>query len=197
MDKPLSFHAFELLYWTGIRCGELLALTPSDFMLESSRLRISKSYQSLHGVDTVTDPKTPKSVRTIVMPAFLSDEMAEFIELRDDVTPDERLFAVTKHFLAHKMERGCKASGVKHIRIHDIRHSHVSLLIEMGFSALAIAERMGHEAVSPTATRTCSPRSRTRWPPRSTERGGKKDAVREQRPQAQQDHGVSLHARRA
>ena len=106
MDKPLSFHAFELLYWTGIRCGELLALTPSDFMLESSRLRINKSYQSLHGVDTVTDPKTPKSVRTIVMPAFLRDEMADFIELRDDVAPDERLFAVTKHFLAHEMERG-------------------------------------------------------------------------------------------
>lgn len=198
MDKPLSFHAFELLYWTGIRCGELLALTPSDFMLESSRLRINKSYQSFHGVDTVTDPKTPKSVRTIVMPAFLRDEMADFIEMRDDVAPEERLFAVTKHFLAHEMERGCKASGVKRIRIHDIRHSHVSLLIEMGFSALAIAERMGHEAVdSPTATRTCSPRSRTRWPPRSTERGDKKDAVREQRPQAQQDDGISLHARGA
>ena len=150
MDKPLSFHAFELLYWTGIRCGELLALTPSDFMLESSRLRINKSYQSLHGMDTVTDPKTPKSVRTIVMPAFLRDEMADFIEMRDDVAPDERLFAVTKHFLAHEMERGCKASGVKRIRIHDIRHSHVSLLIEMGFSALAIAERMGHEAVDIT-----------------------------------------------
>ena len=125
MDKPLSFHAFELLYWTGIRCGELLALTPSDFMLESSRLRINKSYQSLHGMDTVTDPKTPKSVRTIVMPAFLRDEMADFIELRDDVAPDERLFAVTKHFLAHEMERGCKASGVKRIRIHDIRHPYV------------------------------------------------------------------------
>ena len=127
-----------------------VALTPSDFMLESSRLRINKSYQSLHGVDTVTDPKTPKSVRTIVMPAFLRDEMADFIEMRDDVAPDERLFAVTKHFLAHEMERGCKASGVKRIRIHDIRHSHVSLLIEMGFSALAIAERMGHEAVDIT-----------------------------------------------
>lgn len=135
MDKPLSFHAFELLYWTGIRCGELLALTPSDFMLESSRLRINKSYQSLNGVDTVTDPKTPKSVRTIVMPAFLRDEMADFIEMRDDVAPDERLFAVTKHFLAHEMERGCKASGVKRIRIHDIRHSHVSLLIEMPWAA--------------------------------------------------------------
>ena len=198
MDKPLSFHAFELLYWTGIRCGELLALTPSDFMLDSSRLRINKSYQSLHGVDTVTDPKTPKSVRTIVMPAFLRDEMADFIEMRDDVAPDERLFAVTKHFLAHEMERGCKASGVKRIRIHDIRHSHVSLLIEMGFSALAIAERMGHEAVDITYRYAPGfPRSRMRWPPRSTERRGKKDSVREQRPQAQQDDGVPLHARGA
>ena len=132
------------------RYGELLALTPSDFMLESSRLRINKSYQSLHGVDTVTAPKTPKSVRTIVMPAFLRDEMADFIEMRDDVATNERLFAVTKHFLAHEIERGCKASGVKRIRIHDIRHSHVSLLIEMGFAALTIAERMGHEAVDIT-----------------------------------------------
>lgn len=63
------------------------------------------------------------------------------------MAPDERLFAVTKHFLAHEMERECRASSVKHIRIHGIRHSHVSLLIEMGFSALAIAERMDHEAV--------------------------------------------------
>lgn len=150
MDKPLSFRAFELLYWTGIRCGELLALTPSGFMLDNSRLRINKSYQSLHGVDTVTNPKTPKSVCTIVMPAFLRDEMADFIELRDVVALDERLFAVTKHFLAYEMECGCKASGVKRVRIHDIRYSHVSLLIETGFFALAIAERMGHEAVDIT-----------------------------------------------
>lgn len=141
---------FGLLCWTGIRCGELLALTSSDFMLESSRLRINKSYQSLRGVGTVTDPKMPKLVRTIVMPAFLRDEMADFIEMRDDVAPDERLFAVTKHFLAHEMERGCKASGVKRIRIRDMRHGHVSLLIEMGFSTLAIVERMGHEAVDIT-----------------------------------------------
>ena len=93
---------FGLLCWTGIRCGELLALTPSDFMLEGSRLRINESYQSLRGVDTVTDPKTPKSVRTIVTPAFLRDEMADLIEMRDDVAPDERLFAVTKRFLAHE-----------------------------------------------------------------------------------------------
>ena len=57
---------------------------------------------------------------------------------------------MTKHFLVHEMERECKTSGVKRIRIHDIRNSHVSLLIEMGLSALAIAERMGHEATDIT-----------------------------------------------
>ena len=148
--KPLAFYAFEVLYWMGVRCGELMALTPSDFLMETSELRINKSYQRLRGEDVVTKPKTRKSVRTIKMPAFLRDEMAEFIEMRDDVAPDERLFGLTKHFLVHEMDRGCKASGVKWIRIHDLRHSHVNLLINMGFSALDIAERVGHEAIDIT-----------------------------------------------
>ena len=48
------------------------------------------------------------------------------------------------------MDSGAKEAGVKRIRIHDLRHSHVSLLIEMGFSALAIADRVGHESVDIT-----------------------------------------------
>ena len=48
------------------------------------------------------------------------------------------------------MDRGCKEQGIKRIRIHDLRHSHVSLLIEMGFSAVAIADRMGHESIDIT-----------------------------------------------
>lgn len=102
------------------------------------------------------------------MPAFLRDEMAEFIEMRDDVAPDERLFGFTKHFLVHEMDRGCKASGVKRIRIHDLRHSHVSLLINMGFSALDIAERVGHEAIDITYRYAhLSPPSARRSPTRS------------------------------
>ena len=64
--------------------------------------------------------------------------------------PDDRIFPITKHYLKHEMERGCKATGVKRIRIHDIRHSHVSLLIDMGFTALAIADRVGHESIDIT-----------------------------------------------
>ena len=193
-DKPLAFYAFEVLYWMGIRCGELMALTPSDFLMETSELRIDKSYQRLRGEDVVTKPKTRKSVRTIKMPAFLRDEMAEFIEMRDDVAPDERLFGFTKHFLVHEMDRGCKASGVKRIRIHDLRHSHVSLLIDMGFSALDIAERVGHEAIDITYRYAhLFPAKRAQIADALSELRGEEDAVRERRPQAQQDDGVPLH----
>ena len=67
-----------------------------------------------------------------------------------EIGPDDRIFPVTKRFLHHEMERGSKESGVRKIRIHDLRHSHISLLIEMGFSAVAIAERVGHESIDIT-----------------------------------------------
>ena len=148
--KEESFMAFEILYWCGIRLGELLALTPADFNFEESTLRINKSYQRIRGKDIVTDPKTPKSNRTIYLPEFLMVEMKAFLSHIHKVKPNERIFLLSKSFMHHEMDRGVKASGVKRIRIHDLRHSHVSLLINMGFSALAIGERVGHEAVDIT-----------------------------------------------
>lgn len=143
MDKPQSYYAFEVLYWCGIREGELLALTPADFDLDKGLLSITKSYQRLKGRDVITDPKTPKSVRVIQMPQFLTDEIRDYLKSLYKVQPDQRIFEVTKSYLHHEMDRGAKEAGVKRIRIHDLRHSHVSLLIEMGFSALAIADRVG------------------------------------------------------
>ena len=60
------------------------------------------------------------------------------------------MFQFTKAFLEHEMIRGVKNTGVKKIRLHDLRHSHASLLIEMGFTPLAIAERLGHEKIETT-----------------------------------------------
>lgn len=146
MDKPLSYYAFQLLYWCGIRSGELLALTPSDFDFQKRTLRINKSYQRLKGEDVISTPKTKNSVRTVTMPKFLCDEMQDCLKLYYSLQPDDRIFPVTKYYLNHEMERGCKASGVKKIRVHDLRHSHVSLLINMGYTALAIGKRVGHSA---------------------------------------------------
>ena len=150
MDKPISFYAFEMLYWCGIREGELLALTSSDFDFEKKTVSISKSYQRIKGRDVITSPKTPKSNRVINISQFLCDEMQEYIKSLYGVEPTDRIFPITKHYLHHEMERGSRTANVKRIRIHDIRHSHISLLIDMGFSAIAIADRVGHESIDIT-----------------------------------------------
>ncbi len=146
MDKEISYYAFEVLYWTGIREGELLALTADDFDFERKTLSITKSYQRLKGEDVITTPKTKKSNRIIEMPDFLCEEMQDYLKKFYHLDPDTRIFPVTKRYLHHEMDRGCKDSGVKRIRIHDIRHSHISFLIDMGFTALAIGDRVGHES---------------------------------------------------
>lgn len=147
MDKPVSYYAFEMLYWTGIRLGELLALTPGDFDFSKGILSITKSYQRLKGRDIITKPKTPRSIRKIQMPSFLTEEMKEYLNSLYKINSDDRIFCITKSYLHHELDRGSKAANVKRIRIHDLRHSHVSLLIDMGFSTLAIAERVGHESI--------------------------------------------------
>ena len=150
MDKPLSYYAFQVLYWCGLRLGEMLALTAADFDFKKNTVSITKSYQRLNGKDVITDPKTPKSKRIISIPDFLSDEIQEYIKLFYSQTPTDRLFPISKSYLHHEMTRGSKEQGIKRIRVHDIRHSHVSLLIEMGFSAVAIADRVGHESIDIT-----------------------------------------------
>lgn len=149
-DKPISKVVFPLLFWTGIRSGELLALTLNDFDFENRILSINKNYARLEGKDLTLEPKTPKSKRLINIPPFLCDLVNEYVTMLYDYQPNERLFNVTKFYLRHEMNRGCEKSGVKKIRIHDLRHSHASLLIELGFSPLLISERLGHENIETT-----------------------------------------------
>ena len=150
MNKRISWLAFQILFWTGIRIGELLALTFADVDFEGKTIRINKSYQRLKGRDIITPPKTPKSNRMVSIPQFLVDDIQDYKESLYDPQPDDRVIPVAKTFLEKEMIRGVKQSGVKKIRIHDLRHSHASLLIELGFSVKEIAERLGHENVETT-----------------------------------------------
>ena len=114
-----------MLYWCGIREGELLALTAADFNFDKETVTINKSYQRLHGEDVITSSKTKKSNRTIKMPKFLCEEMQEYIGMLYGLKKKDRIFTVTKSYLHHEMGRVAKAAGVKRIRIHDLRHPYV------------------------------------------------------------------------
>lgn len=149
-EKPEARMAFLILYWTGMRIGELLALTYEDIDLEKRIIFITKSYQRIKGKDMITPPKTPKSNREVTIPPFLADELRGYCSTLYGITGKERMFRFTKSYMEHQIVRGIKETGIKRIRLHDLRHSHASLLVEMGFTALAIAERLGHEKIETT-----------------------------------------------
>ena len=150
MNKQQSYMAFMTLFWTGMRLGELLALNVGDVDFEKRTISITKSYQRMSGRDVITEPKTPRSKRSITIPQFLVIDLQDYVNSMYGVEKEDRLFPITKYYLEHEMQRGIKQSGVKRIRIHDIRHSHASMLVEFGFSPLEIANRLGHEKIETT-----------------------------------------------
>lgn len=150
MAEPLAYYCFEMLYWTGIREGEMLALTLSDIDFEKKTVSITKTFHHINGHDLVTSPKTAKSNREVDLPDELCNELHDYVDMCYSLSPTERLFPVTKTFLYNKIKSGAEKAGLKKIRVHDLRHSHISMLINMGFSAVAIADRVGHESITIT-----------------------------------------------
>lgn len=149
-SDPQARAGFMTLYYTGIRIGELLALEYSDIDFEGCTISVSKSCQRIKGKDIITPPKTPGSIRTISIPEFLRDELKDYTRQLYGLGGHDRIFPCTRDFFRYHMRCGTKDGDVKKIRIHDLRHSHASLLIELGFSPLAVADRLGHEKVETT-----------------------------------------------
>lgn len=142
--------AFLMLYYCGMRIGELEALTLADIDLDNNVVTINKTYHLINGQGIVTAPKTQKANRDIIIPPFLSAIIREYETHIYAPEPDMRLFTASHSTYARQMEDHTKQAQIRRIRLHDIRHSHASLLIEMGFSALLVSERLGHENVSTT-----------------------------------------------
>lgn len=150
VKKPAARLAFELLFWTGMRSGELLALTLEDVDFSASRIAITKTATQVGGETVINPPKTPRSNRTVAVPRFLLALISDYADRLVEYEPHERLFYFTKHYLKYELDAAAKAAGVKRIRVHDLRHSHASLLIEMGYSPLLVSERLGHENIQTT-----------------------------------------------
>ncbi len=150
-DKPMARVMFSLLFYGGMRSGELLALTAEDFSFTENCVRINKSYTKIKGEDIISEPKTNGSKRIVTLPQPVMDMVAAYIASLYDYNPDCRLFPVTKKYLNNVMRRGCQKSGVKKIRVHDLRHSHASLIINtMHVPILLLQERLGHTDIKTT-----------------------------------------------
>ena len=161
-SDTLQYTLFNLLYYTGMRKGEALALTWEDINRGSKYIRITKTITQKHKENnatyTLTAPKTSKGVRTIDLPQKLLLILNEYRIWQEKSFPGltEQYFVfggikpISETSLERYKNKKCKEAGVKQIRIHDFRHSHASLLINMGITPLFISERLGHQDVSTT-----------------------------------------------
>lgn len=145
VDRRAAEIAFRVLFCTGMRSGELFALTPNDISGET--ISISKTYD--HIDKTSTAPKTATSNRVITVPIQIIDLLNELIAAYDE--PPKRIFeCLSRLMLSRDFENGIKKSGVPKIRVHDLRHSHASFLIQKNVPITAIARRLGHKDASVT-----------------------------------------------
>ena len=141
---------FEILFWTGCREGEMLALSKQDIDFENNQIHISKTYYRMDRRDIITTPKTEQSARTIDIPEFLKEEIKDYVERLYGLPDNERIFPIVAEAVQHKLKRQCEKAGVKKIRVHDLRHSHVAYLINQGVQPLIIKERLGHRDIKIT-----------------------------------------------
>lgn len=141
---------FQMLFWLGCRIGEALALTSSDIDLEKATISVSKTYYRRNKTDYITSPKTESSNRKVTIPKFLQGEIKEYLDRQYELAPDERIFPITDRAVQKKMKQKTEEAKLKPIRVHDLRHSHIALLIEKGLQPLVIAQRVGHDSVNTT-----------------------------------------------
>lgn len=137
---------FEILYWCGLRKGETAALTPQD-VNDKGVIHVTKTAVNCNGKFTVGDPKTKAGIRDVLMPAEIYRHWQEFIKSRYNIQPDDLVFPSCQDSVINGyMERHIKMAGLPKIRVHDLRHSHASLLIHRGVPITVISKRLGHES---------------------------------------------------
>ena len=118
--------------------AEMLALTKEDVDFQNNQISITKTYYRTERRDIITTPKTEQSVRVIDIPQFLTKEIEMYVNRCYGLPDNKRMFPIVAEAVQHKLKRACVKSGVKPIRVHDLRHSHVAYLINQGVQPLII-----------------------------------------------------------
>ncbi len=147
---------FNIAYYTGMRKGEINALKWSD--IEGNLIHVRRSIaQKTKGGDQETPPKNKSSYRTLQMPQKLVLILEQHRLLQKRIKGFSSDFRVCGGIstlrdttIEYKNTQFAKEAGLEHIRIHDFRHSHASLLANEGINIIEISRRLGHSDVKMT-----------------------------------------------
>lgn len=137
------------LYWTGMRKGELYALRWCKIDFQSHMITIDESYRRQRGKDLFSPTKTGTQ-RTIKIPSLLVETLKAWKATQYQPTQNTLVFHYHDNELRKAITEAVSITGVKRIRVHDLRHSHASYLIHNGFNVVLISKRLGHEKTSTT-----------------------------------------------
>ena len=150
---------FRTLYLFGCRRNEALALTWKDINSTSIQINKSVTTKSAEHSFVITTPKNSKSVRTLPIPPFFSEQLDLYKKEQQELlgnqwSPDLFVFGATRPLalstITRRFNSAIQKSDVKKIRIHDLRHSCASLLISKGVSIVAVSRQLGHSDVEQT-----------------------------------------------
>lgn len=154
VDDPKYYALFMTMYYSGMRKGELLALTWADIDFENNMINVDKTDYNR----TVTTPKTPSSIRTLMMPKHVMLLLKKLKLQAAHTAPVKSNYVVFGEFydsiatstLDRRYDKYIEASKVNRIRLHDFRHSHASYLINKGIIVSVVAKRLGHSDIATT-----------------------------------------------
>lgn len=150
IDNEVTRLNYYVLFYTGIRIGELMAIKLKDIDFNRGHIDINETALYENQKYIFSKPKTPKSIRIVTIPLFLTQMIKKYVEDYYFIDMDEQVFPIAKDRLRKDMVKYSKLAGVKFIRTHDLRHSHASLLIEQGIQPNIVQERLGHEKIETT-----------------------------------------------
>ena len=153
-DKENKFF-YIILFWTGMRKGELLALTYEDVDFENKTIMINKNFQIVKKERLITDPKTPRGRRVIAVNDIVLNCIKNLWSTSYKPNKTDKIFYLSKDSLKRQLDTACKKAGVPRIRVHDLRHSHASYLLSNGVNIVILSRRLGHEKVQTTLNIYC------------------------------------------
>jgi integrase len=151
-DENDIYHIlFDTLYYTGVRISELCGLQWKHFNREDSTLKVmqQRSAKSGTGKREISTPKSKAGARVIDLPIELTKEL-EYLQDTIKVSEEDFIFNISQTTIKRVKDEHIKLAGVKHIRLHDFRHSHASLMIYYGCDAFFLKTRLGHATIDET-----------------------------------------------
>ena len=141
---------YKLLFWTGLRIGEARALKIDDIDSNNKTISVTKTYTHLKGKDVITTPKSKESIRTIKIDDILIQDIKEYLDKARYILDDNFIFRYHKLYYLEVFKTISLKVTSKDLRLHDLRHSHASFLINNGVDVLLISKRLGHSNTAMT-----------------------------------------------